>query len=70
MDWKKRGFHEELALRNLRCEVGFRRLRVAARQVLVFSEAHRSGLPGAAEAVEIGVDFLLRHALGEDGGYA
>ncbi|MCA3339446.1 MAG: AGE family epimerase/isomerase [Roseomonas sp.] len=70
VDWAKRGFHEELDLSNLRCEVDSRRLRVAARQVFVFSEAHRASLPGAAEAVEIGVDFLLRHARGEDGGYA
>jgi mannose-6-phosphate isomerase len=70
VDRARRGFHEELDLRNLRCEADFRRLRVAARQVFVFSEAHRVGLPGAAEAVEIGVDFLLRHARGEDGGYA
>ncbi|MCA4920288.1 MAG: AGE family epimerase/isomerase [Roseomonas sp.] len=70
VDRTRRGFHEELDLRNLRCGADFRRLRVAARQVFVFSAAHRAGLPGAAEAVDIGVDFLLRHARGEDGGYA
>ena len=66
VDWARRGFHEELDLSNLRCEVDFRRLRVAARQVFVFAEAHKAGLAGAAEAVEIGVDFLLRHARGEE----
>ena len=70
VDRTRRGFHEEIDLRHLRCESGFRRLRVVARQIVVFSEAHRAGLPGAAEAVEIGVDFLLRHARGEDGAYA
>jgi len=65
VDRTRRFFHEELGLRNLRCEAGFRRLRVAVRQVFVFSEAHRAGLPSAAEAVDIGVDFLLRHARGE-----
>lgn len=72
VDRTRRGFHEALDTRDLRCPVDYdyRRLRVAARQVFVFSEAHRVGLPGAAEAVEIGVDFLLRCARGEDGGYA
>lgn len=70
VDRTRRSFHEALDLQTLECPTDFHRLRVAARQIFVFSEAHRAGLRGAAEAVEIGVDFLLHCALGEDGGYA
>ena len=70
IDWRRRAFLESLDLRDRTCPAGFRRLRVAARQVYVFAEAHRAGLPRAAEAVELGLAFLHRHALGEDGGYA
>src|SRR5690606_23504052 len=36
----------------------------------VFSQAHRHGLPRAAEAVELGIDFLRRRAALPGGGYA
>lgn len=70
VDWDRRGFHEALDLATLACPAGFRRLRVAARQVFVFAEAARAGLPRAAEAAELGLGFLARMALGDDGGYA
>ncbi|HEY8610740.1 MAG TPA: AGE family epimerase/isomerase [Roseomonas sp.] len=70
VDWPRRGFHESLALDGLRCPAPFRRLRVVARQVFVFAEAHAAGLPRAAEAVELGVDFLRNRARQADGGYA
>ena len=70
VDWPRGGFHESLELDGPRCTADFRRLRVAARQVYVFAEAHAAGLPRAAEAVELGVDFLRRRARQADGGYA
>jgi mannose-6-phosphate isomerase len=70
VDWNARAFHESLTLEDHRCDAGFRRLRVVARQVYVFSEAHRRGLPRAAEAVELGIDFLRRRAALPGGGYA
>jgi mannose/cellobiose epimerase-like protein (N-acyl-D-glucosamine 2-epimerase family) len=69
VDWPGRGFNESLDPRTLASPAGFRRLRVVARQTYVFSQAHRQGLPRAAEAVELGVEFLRRHALAENGGY-
>ncbi len=70
VDWRRGGFHEELTLDGLACHAGLRRLRVAARQSWVFAQAHRHGLPRAAEAVELGVDFLRRRAALPGGGYA
>jgi mannose-6-phosphate isomerase len=70
VDWRRGGFHEELTLDGLACDAPHRRLRVVARQVYVFSQAHRHGLPRAAEAVELGIDFLRRRAALPGGGYA
>jgi mannose-6-phosphate isomerase len=70
VDWRRRAFHEHLHHASLTCDAGFRRLRVVTRQVHAFSEAHGWGVPRAAEAVELGLAFLRRHARGEDGGYA
>lgn len=70
VDWPRRGFHEALGLEGLECSAGFRRLRVVTRQVFTFAEAHAAGLPRAAEAVELGVEFLRLRARQPDGGYA
>lgn len=70
VDWRARAFHESLTLDTLTCRADFRRLRVVARQTYVFSKAHRQGVPRAAEAVELGMDFLRRHAALPGGGYA
>lgn len=70
VDWQAGAFHEALDLATLRCDVPFRRLRVAARQVYSFACAHRQGLPRAAQAVELGLDFLRRRAALPGGGYA
>jgi mannose-6-phosphate isomerase len=70
VDWQAGAFHESLTLDECRSTAGFRRLRVVARQVYVFSQAHRHGLPRAAEAVELGIDFLRRRAALPGGGYA
>jgi len=70
VDWKRRAFHEHLDGATLRCSAPFRRLRVAARQTWVFAEAARRGVPQAADAVALGLDFLRGAARLQDGGYA
>jgi mannose-6-phosphate isomerase len=70
IDRARGGFFEALSLDSKTCAADFRRLRVVARQIYVFSEAHRAGLPGAAEAVQIGLRFLEHHAVHPEGGYA
>lgn len=70
VDWQAGAFCEDLDPVTLEPRVGFRRLRVAARQVYAFSQAARLGVPRAADAVALGLDFLRRHARQSDGGYA
>ena len=70
VDWKRGGFFEALDLRAHACTAPFRRLRVLARQIYVFSHAHRAGLAGADRAVRLGLAFLEDHAAHPDGGYA
>lgn len=70
VDWQRRAFHEHLDLATLACGAGFRRLRVAARQTYVFAAAAAHGVPGAADAVALGLDFLRGPARLADGGYA
>jgi mannose/cellobiose epimerase-like protein (N-acyl-D-glucosamine 2-epimerase family) len=70
VDKEHRAFHEFLRPDGYACDEEFRRLRVAARQIYVFAQAHRAGLSGADEAVALGVDFLARHAALPGGGYA
>jgi mannose-6-phosphate isomerase len=70
IDRERGGFFEALSLDTKTCSADFRRLRVVARQIYVFSEAHRTGSLGAAEAVRIGLRFLERHAMHPEGGYA
>lgn len=70
VDWDRRAFHEHLDLVTLDCAADFRRLRVAARQTYVFSKAAVHGIPGAADAVALGVEFLRGPARLAAGGYA
>jgi mannose-6-phosphate isomerase len=70
VDWKRRAFHEHVDLASLRCGAEFRRLRVAARQTYVFSKAAGHGVPGARDAVSLGLDFLRGPARLPDGGFA
>jgi len=70
VDWKRRAFHEHVDLASLRCRAEFRRLRVAARQTYVFSKAAGHGVPGARDAVSLGLDFLRGPARLADGGFA
>ena len=70
VDRERGGFFESLDLHGKTCTAEFRRLRVVARQIYVFSEASRAGVAGAEEAVQLGLDFLDRHAMHPEGGYA
>ena len=47
----------------------YKRVRVQARQIFVFSCAHGLGWPGALEAASDGYEFLTRHARRADGGW-
>lgn len=70
LDHARGGFHEWLDPATLTCDAPYRRLRVAARQVWCFAQATRLGVPGAAEAVARGLDFLRDRARLPGGGYA
>src|SRR5215471_4183999 len=70
VDWKRRAFLEYIDLATLDCQAAFRRLRVAARQTYVFAKAATYGVPRAAEAVALGLEFLSGPARLADGGYA
>src|ERR1700722_17163318 len=63
------GFVERLD-RDGRVEpLNFKRFRVQARQVYVFSHAQVMGWDGGLEAAQAGYDFIRRHALLEGGGW-
>jgi mannose/cellobiose epimerase-like protein (N-acyl-D-glucosamine 2-epimerase family) len=70
IDWERRAFLEHIDLERLDCRAAFRRLRVAARQTYVFAEAATHGVPRAADAVTLGLEFLSGPARLADGGYA
>ena len=70
VDWQAGAFNESLTLDGYRSTASFRRLRVLARQIYVFSRAASHGLVGAEAAVDLGLTFLLRRARQPDGGYA
>jgi mannose/cellobiose epimerase-like protein (N-acyl-D-glucosamine 2-epimerase family) len=70
VDWERRAFLEHIDLATLDCQAAFRRLRVAARQTYVFAKAAAHGVPRAAEAVALGLEFLCGPARLADGGYA
>lgn len=66
------GFAERLTLEGARAEVGYKRLRVQARQVYVFSHATLLGLipPSEGEqAARAGWDFMNRHGWLPGGGW-
>lgn len=68
-DGQALGFHEFIALEDLRCVADFRRLRVVTRQTYVFAEALAAGFAPAAEALDLGLSYLRSHAFDPDGGY-
>lgn len=70
VDWQRGAFHEDIDPVTLAPRADFRRLRVAARQTYVFAQGAKLGVPRAAEAAQLGLDFLRRIARQPDGGYA
>lgn len=65
------GFIDHLSLGGGDANVPFKRTRVLARQVYVFSHASVLGAGGASAAAQAGWDFVAAHAwLGETGGWA
>ena len=63
------GFVERLTLDGRPDRPGFKRVRVHARQIYVFSHAHVLGVPGALEAARDGLDFLLANGRSPEGGW-
>lgn len=70
VDRARGGFHETLEQDGAPGPAAFKRLRVATRQVYVFAEGARHGVPGAREAVEHGLAFIRTRMRHPDGGYA
>lgn len=64
------GFVERLDLRARPDRVGFKRLRVQARQVYVFCQAEALGWRGGLEAARQGYAFMTAHGRLEGGGFA
>jgi mannose/cellobiose epimerase-like protein (N-acyl-D-glucosamine 2-epimerase family) len=64
-----RGFVEALDLSGQPKAVGFKRTRVHARQIYVFSHASTLGFSPGLEAANKGLDFLLAHAWRPGGGW-
>ena len=64
------GFVEHLNLSARPADVPYKRVRVQARQIYVFSHADILGYPGARDAARDGYEFLVRHARGADGSWA
>lgn len=63
------GFVEHLDRAARPADVPYKRVRVQARQIFVFSCAQMLGWPGALEAATEGHDFLTRHARRADGAW-
>ncbi|WP_312796331.1 AGE family epimerase/isomerase [Tianweitania sp.] len=63
------GVVECLSLDGRPARPGFKRVRVHARQIYVFSHAHILGVPDMLPAARHGVDFLLRHGRDHAGGW-
>ena len=70
VDWNGGGFHEHLTFNDLSCGADFKRLRVLARQIYVFSAASRLGFSEGRRAVEHGVDYLFSKARTAPGEFA
>lgn len=64
------GFVEHLDLQGNDARAPFKRMRVQARQVYVFSHAALTGFAPGLEVARRGVDFILRHGRTSDGVWA
>ena len=69
-DWRCGGFFDSLSPSTLCNAADFKRLRVLARQIYVFSEATRMDVSGARDAVIHGLNFLFGPARLKSGGFA
>lgn len=65
-----RGFVERLDLDGTPAAVGFKRMRVQARQIYVFSHAATLGFEGGLAAARNGFDFITAHGRLPGGGWA
>jgi mannose-6-phosphate isomerase len=70
VDWENQAFLEYLNPSNWQCDEDFRRLRVAARQIISFSKAASMGIERSEDAVVLGLKFLAGPARLKGGGYA
>jgi mannose/cellobiose epimerase-like protein (N-acyl-D-glucosamine 2-epimerase family) len=70
VDWRCGGFFECLNLNDLKCNAEYKRVRVAARQIYVFSAAFRLGEINAKPAVILGLEYLLNKCRLPGGGFA
>ncbi|MDQ2801915.1 MAG: AGE family epimerase/isomerase, partial [Pseudomonadota bacterium] len=64
------GFVEHLTLQGAPDPVSFKRMRLQARQIYVFSHAEILGWPGGREIARAGFDFIRQHGWREAGGWA
>lgn len=67
LDRRSGGFFDQLSFEDAANACDFKRLRVCARQIFVFAELARSGVPDAKAAMAHGLDYLftrLRHPAG------
>ncbi|MFT4034166.1 MAG: AGE family epimerase/isomerase [Patulibacter sp.] len=64
------GFTEHLTLQGRRADVEYKRLRVQARQIYVFSHASTLGYEAGADAARNGWEFMTTHGWLASGGWA
>ncbi len=69
-DGQRGGFVEQLDLNNQPSNLDYKRTRVTARQLFVFSDAVRNGLSTRMDIVQGGYDFLKKSWMGDDLGWA
>lgn len=70
IDWNRGGFYESIDSDMLSCTTNFKRLRVLARQIYVFSVGYKLEQEYCKSAVIQGLDFLLTKARLSEGGFS
>lgn len=69
VDWRGRGFFDQLSLTDAANVADIKRVRVCARQIFVFARLARHGVPRARAAVDHGLACLLGPMRHSDGGF-
>lgn len=69
VDWHRTGYFDQLSLADARNVADFRRVRVCARQIFVFSRLHLYGVPRTRDALDHGLDCLLGPMRHPEGGF-